>query len=194
MTTTIPVASAQPYEVVVGHGVVTGVRDLVAGAARVAVVHPAVLADRAQALRRFLRTDGLDVHLIEVPDGEAAKTADVAAFCWGVLAEAGFTRTDVVVGLGGGATTALAGFVAATWLRGVGFVTIPTTVLGMVDAAVGGKTGINLPAGKNLVGSFHEPLGVLCDLDSLRDLPAAEVRSGLAEVVKCGFIAAPAIL
>lgn len=194
MTTRIPVASAQPYEVVVGHGAVTEVRGLVAGAARVVVVHPPVLAGRARALRDFVARDGLDVHLVEVPDGEAAKTSDVAAFCWGVLADAGFTRSDVVVGLGGGATTDLAGFVAATWLRGVGFVTVPTTVLGMVDAAVGGKTGINLPAGKNLVGSFHEPLGVLCDLDSLHDLPAAEVRSGLAEVVKCGFIADPVIL
>jgi len=194
MSTRITVASTQPYDVVVGHGVVTEVGGLVAGATRVAVVHPPVLAGRAQALRRLLDGGGLAVHLVEVPDGEAAKTSDVAAFCWGVLAGAGFTRSDVVIGLGGGATTDLAGFVAATWLRGVGFVTIPTTVLGMVDAAVGGKTGINLPAGKNLVGSFHEPRGVLCDLDSLHGLPEREVRSGLAEVVKCGFIADPRIL
>ncbi len=193
MTTRIPVASAQPYEVVVGSGAAAGLRGLLRpDVARVAIVHPPVLAARARALRASL--DGLDVHLLEVPDGEAAKTSDVAAFCWGVLAEAGFTRSDVVVGLGGGSTTDLAGFVAATWLRGVAFVTVPTTVLGMVDAAVGGKTGINLPTGKNLVGSFHEPLGVLCDLDVLGDLPAAEVRSGLAEVVKCGFIADPRIL
>ena len=91
MTTRIPVASAQPYEVVVGHGAVTEVRGLVAGAARVAVVHPPVLAGRARALRDFVARDGLAVHLVEVPDGEAAKTSDVAAFCWGVLAEAGFT-------------------------------------------------------------------------------------------------------
>ena len=107
---------------------------------------------------------------------------------------AGFTRSDAVVGLGGGATTDLAGFVAATWLRGVKLVTIPTTVLGMVDAAIGGKTGINTPEGKNLVGSFHEPAGVLCDLDCLATLAQADCSGGLAEVVKCGFIADPDIL
>jgi 3-dehydroquinate synthase len=131
---------------------------------------------------------------IDVPDAEAAKTTDVAANCWSVLATAGFTRTDLVVGLGGGATTDLAGFVAATWLRGVGLITVPTSVLGMVDAAVGGKTGINLPEGKNLVGCFWEPRGVLCDLDLLAGLSRAELTSGLAEVVKCGFIADPTIL
>ncbi len=142
----------------------------------------------------LLEQAGLDVVRIDVPDAEAAKTADVAARCWSVLATAGFTRTDVVVGLGGGATTDLAGFVAATWLRGVGLVTIPTSVLAMVDAAVGGKTGINIPEGKNLVGCFWEPCGVLCDLDLLTGLPRAELTAGLAEVVKCGFIADPVIL
>jgi len=131
---------------------------------------------------------------VEIPDGEAAKTADVAAFCWDVLGRAGFTRSDAVVTLGGGATTDLGGFVAATWLRGVKVVHVPTTLLAMVDAAVGGKTGINTAAGKNLVGSFHEPAGVVCDLDLLRTLPHNELVSGLAEVVKCGFIADPRIL
>ena len=99
-----------------------------------------------------------------------------------------------MVAVGGGATTDLAGFAAATWLRGVRVVHVPTTLLGMVDAAVGGKTGINSPAGKNLVGAFHEPAGVLCDLTSLETLPKHDFVSGLAEVVKCGFIADPEIL
>ncbi|MGA9714272.1 MAG: 3-dehydroquinate synthase family protein, partial [Aeromicrobium sp.] len=129
-----------------------------------------------------------------VPDSEAAKTAEVLTRCWRILGESGFTRSDVVIGLGGGATTDLAGFVAATWLRGVRFVNVPTSVLGMVDAAVGGKTGINTDHGKNLVGAFHEPAGVLCDLDVLSGLPEAELRSGMAEVLKCGFIADPVIL
>ena len=107
-----------------------------------------------------------------VPDGEAAKTSGVAADLWALLGRRGFTRTDVVVGVGGGATTDLAGFVAATWLRGVAVVQVPTTLLGMVDAAVGGKTGINTAEGKNLVGAFHPPAGVLCDLAALRTLPA----------------------
>ncbi|MCL2424602.1 MAG: 3-dehydroquinate synthase, partial [Micrococcales bacterium] len=104
------------------------------------------------------------------------------------------TRSDVVVGLGGGATTDVAGFVAATWLRGVPVVQIPTTLLGMVDAAVGGKTGINTPEGKNLVGAFHPPAGVVCDLSTLATLPRTDLVAGLAEVVKCGFIADPVIV
>ena len=193
MTTRLTVHTASPYEVVVGHGVTDEVRSLVGDEARrVAVVHPPTLRDRAEHLRTVL--DGLEVLLLEVPDGEAAKAADVLTHCWDALGDAGFTRSDVVIGLGGGATTDLAGFVAASWLRGVRFVNLPTTVLGMVDAAVGGKTGINTASGKNLVGAFHEPAGVLCDLDVLASLPVDELRSGMAEVVKCGFIADPSIL
>ena len=124
----------------------------------------------------------------------AAKTPQVLAECWNALATAGFTRNDLVVGIGGGTTTDLAGFVAASWLRGVRVVHVPTTLLAMVDAAVGGKTGINTGAGKNLVGAFHEPAGVLCDLSLLESLPREELVAGLGEVVKCGFIADPAIL
>ncbi|MFE0465544.1 3-dehydroquinate synthase, partial [Kitasatospora sp. NPDC058965] len=123
-----------------------------------------------------------------------AKSAEVAAFCWSALGQTGFTRTDVVVGLGGGATTDLAGFVAATWLRGVRWISIPTTLLGMVDAAVGGKTGINIAEGKNMVGAFHPPVGVLADLATLETVPTHDYVSGLAEVIKCGFIADPVIL
>jgi 3-dehydroquinate synthase len=123
-----------------------------------------------------------------------AKTGAVALDAWERLGAAGFTRSDAVVTLGGGATTDMGGFIAATWLRGVPVVHVPTTLLAMVDAAVGGKTGMNTGAGKNLVGSFHEPAGVVCDLDVLGTLPEAELVAGLGEVVKCGFIADPAIL
>jgi 3-dehydroquinate synthase len=129
-----------------------------------------------------------------VPDAEAGKSIEVAARCWDALGAAGFTRTDVVVGVGGGAVTDLAGFVAAAWLRGVRWVPVSTSLLGMVDAAVGGKTGVNTAAGKNLVGAFHPPAGVVCDLTLLDTLPRADLVAGLAEVVKCGFIADPAIL
>ncbi|MGH3459710.1 3-dehydroquinate synthase [Aeromicrobium sp.] len=193
MTTRLTVRTASPYEVVIGHGVTDEARRLVGSDAhRVAVIHSPALLERATHLQGAV--DDLEVILIEVPDGEAAKSADVLATCWGALGEAGFTRSDVVIGLGGGSTTDLAGFVAASWLRGVRFINLPTTVLGMVDAAVGGKTGINTASGKNLVGAFHEPAGVLCDLDALVTLPAEELRSGMAEVVKCGFIADPSIL
>jgi 3-dehydroquinate synthase len=129
-----------------------------------------------------------------VPDGEAGKTADVAARLWSSLAGHKLTRSDCIVGIGGGATTDLAGFVAATWLRGVKVVLVPTTLLGMADAAVGGKTAIDIPAGKNLVGAFHSPAGVLADLATLETLPRADYVAGLAEVIKAGFIADPAIL
>jgi 3-dehydroquinate synthase len=118
----------------------------------------------------------------------------VPAHCWSALGHAGFTRSDAIVSVGGGAVSDVAGFVAGTWLRGVRIVHVPTTLLGMVDAAVGGKTAINTAEGKNLVGVFHPPAGVLCDLDLLATLPPAEYVSGLAEVIKAGFIADPVIL
>lgn len=193
-STVIEVRAERPYPVVVGAGVLDGLPGLVAGCIRVALIHPPPLIATAAHLDTLLTRAGHEVVRIDVPDAEAAKTAEVAARCWSVLATAGFTRGDAVVGVGGGATTDLAGFVAATWLRGVPLVTVPTSLLAMVDAAVGGKTGINLPQGKNLVGCFWEPVGVLCDLDLLAGLPPAELTSGLAEVVKCGFIADPVIL
>ena len=159
---------------------------------RVALVHPERLGDLAHRVRTVLRDR--DVLLIPVPDGEEAKTAAEAARCWEALGQAEFTRSDAVVTLGGGATTDLGGFVAATWLRGVRVVHLPASLLAMVDAAVGGKTGINTRAGKNLVGSFHEPAGVLCDLALLDTLPREELVAGLGEVVKCGFIRDPVIL
>jgi 3-dehydroquinate synthase len=187
----IDVATDQPYQVLVGAGVSKLLPQFLDGVERVAVIHPPGLAPLLPAI-----TAGLDqqVTAIRVPEAEAGKTAEVLQRCWEALAEAGFTRSDAVLGLGGGATTDLAGFVAATWLRGVRYLALPTSLLAMVDAAVGGKTGINLSAGKNLVGAFHEPFTVLADLDFLATLPDDELRSGMAEVLKCGFIADPAIL
>lgn len=187
----IEVRAEQPYPVHIEHGAIRHIPGAVGDADQVAILYPAPLADRAQQIAESL--DAMTL-LLEVPDAEAAKTPAVLATCWDDLAAAGFTRSDAVIGLGGGTTTDLAGFVAATWLRGVRYVSVPTTVLGMVDAAVGGKTGINIDAGKNLVGAFYEPVAVVCDLDFLATLPDAELRPGLAEVVKCGFIADPVIL
>jgi 3-dehydroquinate synthase len=182
------------YEVVIGRGLLADLPPLLGAATRVALVHPPTLRATADGVRADLVAAGLDAHALEVPDGEDAKTPQVAAFCWDVLAQIGFTRSDAIVGIGGGATTDLAGWVAAAWLRGVRVVQVPTTLAGMVDAAIGGKTGVNLDRGKNLVGAFHPPAGVLCDLNALQSLPANDYIAGLAEVVKCGFIADPAIL
>ncbi|NEK86299.1 3-dehydroquinate synthase [Blastococcus saxobsidens] len=194
MTRRVPVAGEQPYEVAIGAGVQVELALVLAGTPKVAVVHAPPLAAAAGAAVETLQTAGVAAEAVVVPDGEAAKTAEVAAGLWEEFGRLGLTRSDAVVGLGGGAVTDLAGFVAATWTRGIRFVTVPTSVLGMVDAAVGGKTGINTGAGKNLVGAFHPPAAVLADTDLLAGLPEAEFRSGMAEVVKCGFLADAEIL
>ena len=183
----ISVRAEHDYPVIIGRGLLGELPALCSGADKVAVVHTATLTASAEAIRDDLTDAGYGVVLIEVPAGEDAKTAEVAAFVWSALGSSNFTRTDVVVGLGGGATTDLAGFAAATWLRGIRVVQIPTTLLAMVDAAVGGKTGINTQAGKNLVGSFHSPSGVLCDVNALQTLPRNDLLAGFAEVVKVGF-------
>lgn len=192
--TIIPVPGTSPYDVTVGRDLLGTVADsLPSGVTRILIIHPPPLGARAARLRESL-LDRYEVLLAEVPDAEAAKRVEVAAFCWGVMGQADFTRSDAVIGLGGGATTDLAGFVAATWLRGVALVQVPTTVLGMVDAAVGGKTGINTAEGKNLVGAFSAPTAVIVDLDTLRGISQMEVLAGFAEIVKAGFIAVPEIL
>jgi 3-dehydroquinate synthase len=189
------VGGASPYDVHVGTGLLGELPGMLGeGVRRVAVIHPRALAATGEAIRTDLADQGFDAHAIEIPDGEEAKLAPVASFCWQVLGQTGFTRSDAVVTVGGGSTTDMGGFVAATWLRGVKVVHLPTTLLAMVDAAVGGKTGMNTTEGKNLVGAFHEPAGVLCDLATLDSLPRNELISGLAEVVKCGFVADPTIL
>ncbi|HEX5540149.1 MAG TPA: 3-dehydroquinate synthase [Micromonospora sp.] len=193
-TTLIPVGGEEPYDVLVGCDLLGALPSLLPGADRAAVLFAPPLQQQAAAAAEALRAAGVEPLPIEVPDAEAGKNIEVATDCWERLGAAGFTRTDAVVGVGGGAVTDLAGFVAACWLRGVRWVPVSTSLLGMVDAAVGGKTGINTAAGKNLVGAFHPPAGVLCDLSTLASLPVDDLVAGLAEVVKCGFIADPAIL
>jgi 3-dehydroquinate synthase len=193
--TRIHVPSEAPYDVVIGSGVLAELSELIgASAQRVGIVVPTSLAVSGEEIRADLENQGFTAVVLEVPDGEDQKSPAVAAFAWSALAQSGFTRTDVLIGVGGGATTDLAGFIAATWLRGVRVIQVPTTLLAMVDAAVGGKTGINIEQGKNLVGAIHEPAGVLCDVSALETLPRNDLIAGLAEVVKCGFIADPGIL
>ncbi len=193
---TITVSNAQQgdYPIIMGPGSLTQLAQILPGDAhKVLIVHAPPLASIAAVLRDTLGADR-QVFLAELPDAEGAKRVEVASFCWGILAQLDFHRTDVIVSLGGGATTDTAGFVAATWLRGIPLIHVPTTVLGMVDASVGGKTGINTAEGKNLVGAFYSPKAVLIDPDLLGSISENEVRTGLAEVVKCGFIKDPIIL
>jgi 3-dehydroquinate synthase len=191
---TVQVAVQPPYPVLIGRGLLGELDGLVADRHRIAIVHQPTLAQTAESIRSRLVDDGLDANRIEIPDAEAGKDLRVVGYIWEVLGRIGIGRKDLLVSLGGGAVTDVAGFAAATWLRGVAIVHVPTTLLGMVDAAVGGKTGINTEAGKNLVGAFHQPLAVLADLATLETLPRHELAAGMAEVVKAGFIGDPVIL
>jgi 3-dehydroquinate synthase len=184
------------YPVLIGTGLLDRLDELLPpfpGAEAAAVVASPPLAEVARRVGRAVARRGLTVHHLEVPAGEAAKRLEVVAGLYQGLAAVPTRRADPVLAVGGGATTDVAGFAAATWLRGVPLVNLPTTVLGMVDAAVGGKTGVDLAEGKNLVGAFHQPVAVAADLDTLAGLPAAEVRSGLAEVAKAGLAGDPAL-
>src|SRR3954452_21465385 len=192
--TTIAVGGPAPYDVLVGPGAARHVSSVLPDAASVAVVHDERLGELAAPVAAALHAAGRRVELLVVPSGEQAKTLEVVARLWDGFAGAALTRSYAVVAVGGGATTDVVGFAAATWLRGVRVVHVPTTLLAMVDAAVGGKTGINTESGKNLVGAFHPPAAVVVDLELLRTLPVAEWVNGMAEVVKAGFIADPTIL
>jgi 3-dehydroquinate synthase len=191
---TVQVAVDPPYPVLIGRDLSDELDRLLSDRHRVAILHQPVLAETAEAIRNHLAGKGVDAHRIEIPDAEAGKDLPVVGFIWEVLGRIGIGRKDALVSLGGGAATDVAGFAAATWLRGVSIVHVPTTLLAMVDAAVGGKTGINTDAGKNLVGAFHQPLAVVADLVTLETLPHNEIVAGMAEVVKAGFIADPVIL
>lgn len=190
----VTVGGADSYPVMIGRAMLDEIPKYLQGAKKVLVIHPEALTVSAESLRDSLISQGFEVFLAGVPDSEEAKRVEVAAFCWGICGKAEFSRTDMIIGFGGGTVTDLAGFVAATWLRGVGIVQIPTTLLAMVDAAVGGKTGVNTTEGKNLVGVFHSPRAVIADLDTLETLPRNDLIAGFAEVVKCGFISDPKIL
>ena len=191
---TVDVLVDRPYPVIIGTGLLDELTRTLDGRHKVAILHQPSLGRTAEAIRSHLSDKGIDAHRIEIPDAEAGKELPVLGFIWEVLGRIGVGRKDAVVSLGGGAATDVAGFAAATWLRGVDVVHVPTTLLGMVDAAVGGKTGINTDAGKNLVGAFHQPLAVLVDLATLETLPRNEIVAGMAEIVKAGFIADPVIL
>jgi 5-deoxy-5-amino-3-dehydroquinate synthase len=176
------------YDVVVGDGVRDQLAALIstraARAKSVVIVTSASLAH----LPWFSPSSGLEQFTILAPEGESAKTMDALADLLEAFAERRLSRDDVIVAMGGGAVTDLAGFAAATYLRGVALVQIPTSLVGQVDAAIGGKTGVNLAAGKNLVGAFYQPLGVLCDTSVLETLAPRERLSGLGEVAKCWLL------
>jgi 3-dehydroquinate synthase len=177
------------YDIVVGSGLFDRAAAALGGRARVAVVSQPAIAQRyAEPLLAALHAGGVAAELFEMGDGEEAKSlTTVESLCrrfaaWGLL------RGDAVVALGGGVVGDTAGFTAAAYHRGIACLQAPTTLLAQVDAAIGGKTGVNLPEGKNLVGAFHQPLAVVCDVDTLATLPEREFRAGLGEVAKYAFM------
>ena len=183
------------YDIVVGSGVIGSVGPAIAatGARRTVVITDTAVADsHATTTAASLKSSGLDVATLTVPSGEASKSVAALERLWNEMARLAVDRHTHVVGVGGGVVGDLAGFAAATFGRGLSVWHVPTTLVAQVDSAIGGKTGINLAAGKNLVGSFWQPRGVIADVDTLATLPDREFKSGLAEVVKYGMILDPA--
>jgi 3-dehydroquinate synthase len=183
---------SRSYRVVVASGELQSVgqrlRDLRLGIRTALVSDAAVMRLYGKAVIASLEAAGFTVTTIDVPEGESAKTLAVAQHCWDQLLTAGLDRTSTVLALGGGAVGDVAGFAAATYMRGINFVQLPTTVLAQVDASVGGKTAIDHPLGKNMIGAFHQPRLVIIDPTVARTLPEREFRSGLAEIVKHGIV------
>ena len=193
MVTTIRVAlSERSYDIEIGRGLLSTasefVRRPVAPSRAIVITDSNVRSPHAERVAQSLAMGGIPVDLLSVPAGEASKSVAEAERLWNELVRLKADRKSVVVAVGGGVVGDLAGFVTATFARGLSFVQVPTTLLAQVDSSVGGKVGINLPAAKNIVGAFWQPAGVLIDLDVLATLPAREYRSGLAEVVKYGVI------
>jgi 3-dehydroquinate synthase len=192
-TSTVHVAlGPRSYDIEVGTGVLAGAGPFIAGRCR--LTHALVITDEnverpfAGLVADSLRRAGGRADVLVVPSGEPSKSVAAAERLWQQLLDCGADRKSVVVAVGGGVIGDLAGFVAASFARGLGFFQIPTTLLAQVDSSVGGKVGVNLPAAKNMVGAFWQPRGVLIDTDVLRHLPEREFRAGLAEVVKYGVI------
>lgn len=188
--TVITVNAERSYPVTITNSWGKDLVAIVEERTRVAVIVSQSYSPDLSALRDL----DTDCHVFEVPDGEDGKSIATITNLWNWLGAAGFTRSDLIVGIGGGAITDLAGFAAASWLRGLDWVAVPTSLAGMVDASVGGKTGINSDYGKNLIGAFHSPIAVVIDTSFLQTLSDRDFSAGMAEVIKCGFIADPKIL
>ena len=176
------VKSDRNYQVLVGVNGLDSIKEICSDHSKVLLIAPTSL------IKLFKLKDGKNLSIFSTPDGENQKTVIALDRIWRKCASIGLGRQDAIVGFGGGATTDLAGFAAATWLRGITWYAIPTSLAGMVDASVGGKTGINSLAGKNLIGSFYSPARVLIDPAFLGKLSKRDLSAGMAEVIKCGFI------
>ncbi|MEW6540188.1 MAG: 3-dehydroquinate synthase [Bacillota bacterium] len=189
---TVNLGESRSYPIFLGEGLLPGlggeIRKRITGGRVLVVTNPTVWNLWGREVRFSLAEAGLAVHLAEIPDGEEHKTLETAARLYDRAFEAGLDRSSAVVALGGGVVGDIGGFVAATYMRGVAFVQVPTTLLAQVDSSVGGKVAVNHPRGKNIIGAFYQPVLVLADVGTLRTLPSRELRAGIAEVIKYGVI------
>ncbi len=186
----IEVAAEQTYPVIIDSSWKVELSKLLVGRNKAAII----VSEKMQGSIKDLVATDAEVLIFPIPDGEAGKSSATLNKIWDWLGAAGFTRSDLIVGIGGGAVTDFAGFAAASWLRGIDWIAIPTTVAGAVDAAIGGKTAINSEYGKNLIGAFHSPTAVIIDVSWFDSLSDRDFAAGLAEVVKAGFISDAKIL
>ena len=178
----IKVKAEHNYNVEIGVQYSSAIKQICNGHNKVLVLAPASL------IKQYKLKESKNLSLLSTPNGESQKNSKFLELIWKKAASSGIERTDAIIGFGGGATTDVAGFAAATWLRGINWYAIPTSLAGMVDAGIGGKTGINSAAGKNLIGSFYSPRKVFIDPDFLNSLPKRDISAGMAEIIKCGFI------
>jgi 3-dehydroquinate synthase len=178
----IKVKAEHNYEVEIGVWYSSAIKQICSSHNKVLLLAPVSL------IKQYKLKESKNLFLLSTPNGESQKNSKFLELIWKKAASAGIERTDAIIGFGGGATTDVAGFAAATWLRGINWYAIPTSLAGMVDAGIGGKTGINSAAGKNLIGSFYSPKKVFIDPDFLDSLPKRDISAGMAEVIKCGFI------
>jgi 3-dehydroquinate synthase len=186
----IEVAAERTYPVIIDSSWKVELSKLLEGRSKAAII---VSEKMQHSMKDLIATDA-EVLIFPIADGESGKSSTTLNQVWDWLGAAGFTRSDLIIGIGGGAVTDFAGFAAASWLRGIDWVAIPTTVAGAVDAAIGGKTAINSEYGKNLIGAFHSPCAVIIDISWFETLSDRDFAAGLAEVVKAGFISDGKIL
>jgi 3-dehydroquinate synthase len=186
----IEVKSERSYPVIIDCNWKIELSKILVGRNKAAVI----VSEKMQDAVKDLVSSDAEVMVFPIPDGEAGKSSETLFKIWDWLGAAGFTRSDLIIGIGGGAVTDFAGYAAASWLRGIDWVAIPTTVAGAVDAAIGGKTAINSEYGKNLIGAFHSPIAVIVDTAWFKSLSDRDFAAGLAEVVKAGFISDGKIL
>ena len=190
----VKILTKKPYQIVIGSSIFYKIFTLTKKNHRVILFHQKISIQLAVYIQKYLTNGGIDIYRFEIPDAEIAKELSVVGFMWEALGRINISKSDCLISLGGGTVNDAVGFVSATWLRGIDIIHIPTTLIGMVDATIGGKTGINTSISKNLVGSFYQPAAVIVDLTLIKTLPHNLILDGIAEIVKIGFVIDPTIL